>query len=75
MCSCPNQSDKYITTLVPVNASSELPFPTHYKRFVVQMFTFVDALSTAYLKEKVWTITCWPSGSKKDCFSSSCMSS
>ncbi|XP_048849821.1 zona pellucida sperm-binding protein 4-like [Brienomyrus brachyistius] len=62
---CPNQSDKYITTLVPVNASSGLPFPTHYKRFVVQMFTFVDALSTAYLKEKVFihcsTVVCTPS--------------
>uniref|UniRef100_A0A3B3Q9R3 Zona pellucida sperm-binding protein 4 n=1 Tax=Paramormyrops kingsleyae TaxID=1676925 RepID=A0A3B3Q9R3_9TELE len=46
---CPNQSDKYITTLVPVNASSGLPFPTHYKRFVVQMFTFVDALSTVFI--------------------------
>ncbi|XP_048860856.1 zona pellucida sperm-binding protein 4-like isoform X2 [Brienomyrus brachyistius] len=42
---CPYQGDKYQTTLVPVDASSGLPFPTHYKRFIVKMFTFVDPAS------------------------------
>ncbi|XP_058612791.1 zona pellucida sperm-binding protein 4-like [Onychostoma macrolepis] len=39
---CPYQDDRYLTTLVPVTGSSGLQFPTHYKRFVVKMFTFVD---------------------------------
>ncbi|XP_048860875.1 zona pellucida sperm-binding protein 4-like isoform X3 [Brienomyrus brachyistius] len=42
---CPYQGDKYQTTLVPVDASSGLPFPTHYKRFIVKMFAFVDPAS------------------------------
>uniref|UniRef100_A0A3B3SI83 Zona pellucida sperm-binding protein 4 n=1 Tax=Paramormyrops kingsleyae TaxID=1676925 RepID=A0A3B3SI83_9TELE len=42
---CPYQGDKYQTTLVPVDGSSGLPFPTHYKRFIVKMFTFVDPAS------------------------------
>ncbi|KAL0966439.1 hypothetical protein UPYG_G00295330 [Umbra pygmaea] len=39
-CSYPN--DKYLTTMVPVEHSSGLLYPTHYKRFVLLMFTFVD---------------------------------
>uniref|UniRef100_A0A3P9JYB9 Zona pellucida sperm-binding protein 4 n=1 Tax=Oryzias latipes TaxID=8090 RepID=A0A3P9JYB9_ORYLA len=38
---CPNIDDRYLTTLVPVDASSGLPFPTHYRRFIFKMFTFV----------------------------------
>ncbi|KAL0966438.1 hypothetical protein UPYG_G00295320 [Umbra pygmaea] len=39
-CSYPN--DKYLTTMVPVEHSSGLLYPTHYKRFILEMFTFVD---------------------------------
>ncbi|KAG5845370.1 hypothetical protein ANANG_G00138180 [Anguilla anguilla] len=46
---CPYHGDQYLTTLVPVDGSSGLQYPTHYKRFIVQMFTFVDA--TSLLKE------------------------
>ncbi|XP_059190586.1 zona pellucida sperm-binding protein 4-like [Centropristis striata] len=38
---CPYRDDRYQTALVPVGASSGLDFPTHYRRFVFKMFTFV----------------------------------
>ncbi|XP_075066183.1 zona pellucida sperm-binding protein 4-like [Mixophyes fleayi] len=43
---CPFVGDNYLTQLVPVGAPSQnMPFPTHYQRFIVSTFTFVD-LST-----------------------------
>ncbi|KAJ8011626.1 hypothetical protein DPEC_G00060220 [Dallia pectoralis] len=39
---CSYPIDKYQTTMIPVENSSGLQFPTHYKRFVIEMFTFVD---------------------------------
>ncbi|XP_042603016.1 zona pellucida sperm-binding protein 4-like isoform X2 [Cyprinus carpio] len=62
---CPYQDDRYLTTLVPVTGLSGLQFPTHYKRFVVKMFTFVDPASLAALQETVFihcsTEVCHPS--------------
>ncbi|XP_042634140.1 zona pellucida sperm-binding protein 4-like [Cyprinus carpio] len=62
---CPYQDDRYLTTLVPVTGSSGLQFPTHYKRFVVKMFTFVDPASLAPLQETIFihcsTAVCHPS--------------
>ncbi|KAF4107689.1 zona pellucida sperm-binding protein 4-like [Onychostoma macrolepis] len=62
---CPYQDDRYLTTLVPVTGSSGLQFPTHYKRFVVKMFTFVDPSSLAPLQETIFihcsTEVCHPS--------------
>ncbi|XP_067240631.1 zona pellucida sperm-binding protein 4-like [Chanodichthys erythropterus] len=62
---CPYQDDRYLTTLVPVAGSSGLQFPTHYKRFVVKMFTFVDPSSLAPLQETIFihcsTAVCHPS--------------
>ncbi|XP_039548717.1 zona pellucida sperm-binding protein 4-like [Pimephales promelas] len=62
---CPYRDDRYLTTLVPVSGSSGLQFPTHYKRFVVKMFTFVDPASLAPLQETVFihcsTEVCHPS--------------
>ncbi|XP_072530479.1 zona pellucida sperm-binding protein 4-like [Salminus brasiliensis] len=62
---CPYQDDRYLTTLIPVGGSSDLPYPTHYKRFVLKMFTFVDPTSLAPLKETVFihcsTAVCHPS--------------
>ncbi|KAJ8332127.1 hypothetical protein SKAU_G00428920 [Synaphobranchus kaupii] len=62
---CPYHADPYLTTLVPVDGSSGLPFPTHYKRFMVQMFTFVDPASSVPLNEMVFihcsTEVCHPS--------------
>ncbi|XP_075066189.1 zona pellucida sperm-binding protein 4-like [Mixophyes fleayi] len=40
---CPFDGDNYLTQLVPVGAPSQnMPFPTHYQRFIVSTFTFVD---------------------------------
>uniref|UniRef100_W5KAE9 Zona pellucida sperm-binding protein 4 n=1 Tax=Astyanax mexicanus TaxID=7994 RepID=W5KAE9_ASTMX len=62
---CPYQDDRYLTNLIPVNGSPEIPYPSHYKRFVFKMFTFVDPTSTAPLVEKVFihcsTAVCHPS--------------
>ncbi|XP_035380288.1 zona pellucida sperm-binding protein 4-like [Electrophorus electricus] len=61
---CPYWDDRYLTTLIPVNASSGLLFPTHYKRFVLKMFTFVDPASMVPLMERVFihcnTAVCHP---------------
>ncbi|XP_057210792.1 zona pellucida sperm-binding protein 4-like [Triplophysa rosa] len=61
---CPYQDDRYLTALVPVVGSSGLQFPTHYKRFVVKMFTFVDPSSLAPLQETIYihcsTAVCHP---------------
>ncbi|XP_059917470.1 zona pellucida sperm-binding protein 4-like isoform X1 [Gadus macrocephalus] len=50
---CPNQGDRYLSTLIPIGLSSGLPFPSHYKRFIFQMFTFVDQ-DMSPLKEQVY---------------------
>ncbi|XP_063784763.1 zona pellucida sperm-binding protein 4-like [Pseudophryne corroboree] len=40
---CPFTGDNYLTQLVPLGTSTQsIPFPTHYQRFVVSTFTFVD---------------------------------
>ncbi|XP_035858663.1 zona pellucida sperm-binding protein 4-like [Sander lucioperca] len=38
---CLYRDDNYMTALIPVDASSGLQFPSHYRRFVFKMFTFV----------------------------------
>ncbi|XP_051954504.1 zona pellucida sperm-binding protein 4-like [Xyrauchen texanus] len=62
---CPYQDDRYLTTPVPVDGSTGLQFPTHYKRFIVKMFTFVDPASLAPLQGMVFihcsTSVCHPS--------------
>uniref|UniRef100_A0AAY4AD66 ZP domain-containing protein n=1 Tax=Denticeps clupeoides TaxID=299321 RepID=A0AAY4AD66_9TELE len=62
---CPYQDDRYLSTLVPVSGSSVLQYPTHYKRFILQMFTFVNPTSYVALTEKVFihcnTAVCYPS--------------
>ncbi|KAG8012583.1 Zona pellucida sperm-binding protein 1 [Nibea albiflora] len=39
---CPYRDDRYLTRLLPVG-SAEVLYPTHYRRFVFKMFTFVAA--------------------------------
>uniref|UniRef100_A0A8D0HQ65 Zona pellucida sperm-binding protein 1 n=1 Tax=Sphenodon punctatus TaxID=8508 RepID=A0A8D0HQ65_SPHPU len=52
---CPFQGDNYRTQLVPLwPATSELPFPTHYQRFVVSTFAFVDSASQMVLDGLVY---------------------
>nr|XP_029490287.1 zona pellucida sperm-binding protein 4-like [Oncorhynchus nerka] len=62
---CPYQDDRYLTTPIPVGPSSGLSYPTHYRRFVLKMFTFVDPMSMAPLRETVFihcnTAVCLPS--------------
>ncbi|XP_041794129.1 zona pellucida sperm-binding protein 1-like [Chelmon rostratus] len=59
---CPYRDDRYLSTLVPVGPSSGLDFPSHYKRFIFKMFTFVDPSSMEPLKELVYihcsTVVC-----------------
>ncbi|XP_068460061.1 zona pellucida sperm-binding protein 4-like [Clinocottus analis] len=38
---CPYSDDRYRTTCLPVNASPDVLYPSHYRRFVFKMFTFV----------------------------------
>ncbi|XP_008292744.1 zona pellucida sperm-binding protein 4-like [Stegastes partitus] len=62
---CPYEDDRYRTTVVPVDGSSGLEYPTHYKRFISKMFTFVDADAFTPQKDTVFlhcsTAVCYPS--------------
>uniref|UniRef100_A0A8C2FT95 Zona pellucida sperm-binding protein 4 n=1 Tax=Cyprinus carpio TaxID=7962 RepID=A0A8C2FT95_CYPCA len=65
---CPYQDDHYLTTLIPVDESSGLQFPTHYKRFILKMLTFVEPTTFAPLKETVFihcsTSVCTPTATE-----------
>ncbi|NWW14924.1 ZP1 protein, partial [Falcunculus frontatus] len=55
---CPFQGDNYRTRLIPVGpASPELPFPSHYQRFVISTFAFVEPPDMAVLEGEVY-ISC-----------------
>ncbi|XP_056276210.1 zona pellucida sperm-binding protein 4-like [Pseudoliparis swirei] len=62
---CPYHDDRYLTTVVPVDSSSGLQYPSHYKRFIVKMFTFVDQTNYSPQKDTVFfhcaTEVCYPS--------------
>ncbi|XP_037538164.1 zona pellucida sperm-binding protein 4 [Nematolebias whitei] len=62
---CPYHDDRYQTTIVPVDESSGLEYPTHYKRFVSRMFAFVAPETLSPQKETVFfhctTSVCHPS--------------
>ncbi|XP_061781288.2 zona pellucida sperm-binding protein 4-like [Nerophis lumbriciformis] len=51
---CPNRDDRYLTSLVPIGPNSGLEFPTHYRRFIFKMFTFVDTSSLEPQNEQVY---------------------
>lgn len=38
---CPYRDDRYLTSLVPMGSFSGVQFPSHYRRFIFKMFTFV----------------------------------
>ncbi|KFV79422.1 Zona pellucida sperm-binding protein 4, partial [Struthio camelus australis] len=46
---CPYKGDNYQTQLVPLGTASGLQFPSHYQRFTLYTFTFVDATSQQML--------------------------
>ncbi|XP_075282457.1 zona pellucida sperm-binding protein 1 [Opisthocomus hoazin] len=55
---CPFMGDNYRTQLVPVGpASPQVPFPSHYQRFVISTFAFVEPPSMAVLEGEVY-ISC-----------------
>ncbi|XP_061855563.1 zona pellucida sperm-binding protein 1 [Colius striatus] len=55
---CPFTGDSYRTQLVPVGAASpQLPFPSHYQRFAISTFTFVEPPAAAALQGEVY-ISC-----------------
>ncbi|KAM4778585.1 zona pellucida sperm-binding protein 1 [Cyanocitta cristata] len=55
---CPFQGDNYRTRLIPMGpASPELPFPSHYQRFVISTFAFVETSGMAVLEGEVY-ISC-----------------
>ncbi|XP_020639451.3 zona pellucida sperm-binding protein 4 isoform X1 [Pogona vitticeps] len=52
--SCPYGGDNYRTQFVFTGADSDLQIPSHYKRFVVSTFTFVDSDSQQALTGPVY---------------------
>uniref|UniRef100_A0A8C2KNF9 Zona pellucida sperm-binding protein 4 n=1 Tax=Cyprinus carpio TaxID=7962 RepID=A0A8C2KNF9_CYPCA len=61
---CPYKVDHYLTTMLAVEHSG-LQYPSHYKRFVVKTFSFVDQSSLVPLQERIFihctTSVCHPS--------------
>ncbi|XP_039598563.1 zona pellucida sperm-binding protein 4-like [Polypterus senegalus] len=51
---CPYTGDNYLTSLVPVDSTSGVANPSHYKRFVFEMFAFVDPMVVQALAEKIF---------------------
>lgn len=62
---CPYSDDRYLTTVIPVDGSSGLQYPTHHKRFMSRMFTFVDPTTFIPQTDSVFihcaTAVCYPS--------------
>ncbi|XP_042335430.1 zona pellucida sperm-binding protein 4-like isoform X2 [Sceloporus undulatus] len=51
---CPYKGDNYQTQLMPIGVDSGLAFPSHYQRFVISTFTFVDSASQTKLTGPVY---------------------
>ncbi|NXM37455.1 ZP4 protein, partial [Gymnorhina tibicen] len=51
---CPYAGDNYQTQLTPQSFASGLPFPSHYQRFTLYTFTFVDSTSQEKLSGLVY---------------------
>uniref|UniRef100_A0A8C3Q1S2 Zona pellucida sperm-binding protein 4 n=1 Tax=Chrysolophus pictus TaxID=9089 RepID=A0A8C3Q1S2_CHRPC len=51
---CPYSGDNYQTQLVPLSTASGLLFPSHYQRFTLYTFTFVDSASQEMLSGLVY---------------------
>ncbi|KAG2466057.1 ZP4 protein, partial [Polypterus senegalus] len=62
---CPYTGDNYLTSLVTVDGTSGVAYPSHYKRFVFEMFAFVDPVARQALVEKIFiycvAAACYPS--------------
>ncbi|XP_072194118.1 zona pellucida sperm-binding protein 1 [Excalfactoria chinensis] len=54
---CPFAGDNYRTQLVPVGpATPQVPFPSHYQRFAISTFAFVDSPATVVLEGEVYIL-------------------
>ncbi|KFW10978.1 Zona pellucida sperm-binding protein 4, partial [Eurypyga helias] len=51
---CPYAGDNYQTQVVPLSPASGLLFPSHYQRFTIYTFTFVDSTSQEMLSGLVY---------------------
>ncbi|NXS43087.1 ZP4 protein, partial [Balaeniceps rex] len=51
---CPYAGDNYQTQMVPLSLASGLLFPSHYQRFTLYTFTFVDSASQEMLSGLVY---------------------
>ncbi|NXY83317.1 ZP4 protein, partial [Alcedo cyanopectus] len=51
---CPYAGDNYKTELMPLSLASGLLFPSHYQRFTLYTFTFVDTTSQEMLSGLVY---------------------
>ncbi|KAG8505741.1 Zona pellucida sperm-binding protein 1, partial [Galemys pyrenaicus] len=64
---CPSEGDSYRTQLVPVD-SAEVPVPSHYQRFTVAAFTFLDPGFQGAPRKQVYFFcsasVCFPSASE-----------
>ncbi|XP_051783391.1 zona pellucida sperm-binding protein 4-like isoform X2 [Erpetoichthys calabaricus] len=62
---CPYTGDNYLTSLLTVDSTSGVAYPSHYKRFVFEMFAFVDPVAQQALAEKIFiycvAAACYPS--------------
>lgn len=60
--SCPYIGDNYQTQLIPVQKALDLPFPSHYQRFSIFTFSFVDPTAEKQaLRGPVGCSLPWPS--------------
>ncbi|XP_069812036.1 zona pellucida sperm-binding protein 4-like [Dendropsophus ebraccatus] len=52
---CPFNGDNYISQVIPVEGTTQgLPYPSHYQRFAVKTFTFVDQATQVALTGLVY---------------------
>ncbi|XP_070470660.1 zona pellucida sperm-binding protein 4 isoform X2 [Equus przewalskii] len=63
---CPYTGDSYQTQLIPVQKALDLPFPSHYQRFSIFTFSFVDSVAKRAFKGLVYlhcsASICQPAG-------------
>lgn len=50
---CPYTGDNYQTQLIPIQEAEGLTFPSHYQRFSISTFSFMDSGSKRALKGPV----------------------
>uniref|UniRef100_A0A672YUA1 Zona pellucida sperm-binding protein 4 n=1 Tax=Sphaeramia orbicularis TaxID=375764 RepID=A0A672YUA1_9TELE len=46
---CPYQDDRYLSKLIRIDSNSGLNFPNHHKRFMFQMFSFVNPQTLTHI--------------------------